>query len=176
MLCRLSRTVILFAIVVALPVSAQPAQGAYYFDCDAPATRFSLWKGPVNSESAVRVTGLIEMVEARPGKGWFPVASVVLGDPDAASAVGLQVLIDPRSPKFLQLASLAAGRVDVFGKIPKSSSPIPFTLSLESPNKLTIAASDSRSSVAVDDAAVSVLSLACSSGEFKFVDVLVQPN
>jgi hypothetical protein len=154
-------------------VRAESAEQIFQFDCDVPAGRASDWSGTV-PPGLSKISGRVELIEPRRNEKWLPVASVWLERGD--ERVGLQVHLAPSTPEVVQVSVVKPeddGGRTLLTTAPWRAHAIAFTLTYEASGEIRLAIEGKEASLGVTDFRADKLSLGCSSGQFKFVDVAV---
>ena len=151
------------------------ASERYYFNCDVPPGKFSEWNRAVIAKTA-HVSGTIEMIEPRQHERWWPVASVFLESDEPRVQVGLQVILDAKSPDEVTIALRDAdpsSRPFVVVTSKWQKVPIAFEITLNSSGRLEISALGKSATVQLDDFEYDSFNLSCSTGEFTFSDIVI---
>jgi hypothetical protein len=147
----------------------------HYFDCDVPPGKFSEWRRTASAK-ALRVSGTVELIEPRHDPRWAPVANVFIGGKDGTSAVGLRAYLDWQSPDVLQFIVIEPGaqplRQAVLS-VPWHGSVTPFTLALSGSGKLKLSAANAEQTLQLSMFDAQSVQLICSTGQFKFRQVVV---
>lgn len=160
---------------------------AHYFDCDVPAGHFSEWSESLPSKPA-RVSGTLQMIEARKDPNWLPGANVVLEGEDNSAGGGFKmvlvnsVLPSPNGPPVdPDKAFLAVFRQDgerhtelTLGKIPWAGRTINFDLRWSRNGELSVTADGKTLTIPIAGLAPHKLALTCSTGEFRFEHVVIE--
>lgn len=163
----------LLVACVATPRAQQ--RETYYFDCDVPPGRFSEWKRTVQG-SEVRVSGTIELIEARRDPEWSPVANVFITGKDDASTAGFRLFIDLSTPELVHVLLVHPGdplEGDTAISSPWRGESVPFTVSFNQSGDLSVAAAGKSQSAHFGGFQPLGVDLGCSSGQFKYRGVSV---
>jgi hypothetical protein len=151
-----------------------PHQERVSFECDVPSGRFSFWERQA-SGSNITVAGTIQPKELRPSTGWDPVANVTLLHGEKTMVGRLRVLAsrdDRELSAWYQANPAEPGKGNLIGKFPKTALPITFSITLKD-KALTLAVAAESVSTEVPETGVSRVQLACSSGDFRFQDIVI---
>jgi hypothetical protein len=167
---------VLACALCAIPAAASGdrIEQTFQFDCDVPAGKMSDWVGTVMPQLQ-QVTGNIEMLEPREHERWWPIASVFLVQGD--QKVGLQVYRDRKAQDALQVAVLrpdSEGGRSVLTSVPWEGTRIAFSFSVNDSGDVELAAAGKKASLRLKDVAIERITLACSTAQFKFTDVVVR--
>jgi hypothetical protein len=160
---------------------------AHYFDCDVPPGHVSEWNESLLSHPA-RVSGTLQMIEARKDQKFLPLAKVELRGEDNSKAVGFEILLfnsglstpngPPNDPDnaFLAVFSQDVDRVRsaTFGKVPWAGRTINFDLRLSRNGELSITADGKTRTVPLLGLVPHKLALICSTGQFRFEHVVIE--
>ncbi len=169
-------SLLLSICVAGCATTAQQATGSAtnYFDCDVPPGKFSQWEQTVISKG-ISVSGTIQVLEVREHPKWGPVASVLLVGEENLPAVGLQVIPYKDSPTAslsMKAPGVEGGRFTLATRSWEGKM-IPFTLQLSDAGSLTVNLDGVSRTMSVNSFHLKRVSLACSTGQFKFRDVQI---
>lgn len=155
------------------PHPAAPAIN--FFDCDVPTGRFSHWNQTLVSNDA-GVSGTLQMMEGRKDSKWLPSASVYLIGLDNAQWVGLKMILfndDPDNVGLVVLDSGAKNEHGILASIPWAGKAVAFSVRLTSSGEVTVTANGKSDTVHVPGFRPRKMELVCSTGQFKFADVVI---
>jgi len=158
-------------------VSAQSLIQPFSFDCDVPPARFSIWAGNL-SPGTQKVTGSIELLEPRNSDEWLPTAKVLLSGDEDDDYFGLQLYVDRDNPSKIQVAlqsSSQSTKPYVINSIEWKAKPIKFAIFLIDSGKLEVTVNENYGVVLLPNYKLKRLSLICSTGNFKFTNIMVLP-
>ena len=159
-------------IVFTVPQSSWSEGDGYYFDCDVPPAKVSVWHGPVDSAKVVRVSGTVQLLEARHDERWQPVASIFLKDAEGQAA-GLQFYFNWRQADKLQVG-LYLGKRTPFTQMPMGNSRVSFEFTVGPAGALAATVNDKSKTLGQGEFNAHRISLSCSSGQFMFEQILVE--
>ena len=156
-----------------------PGPGPYKFECDTDAGQYSE-QNAVAEGPNLKVTGVMQVVAARPSPQWPPDAGIVLAGDSHYPRVGLESFVLPDKPRVLQLAVRGTGGGGpgdhtVFATVPLTDAAIPVTLVLRGPRQLSVSVGEATTTVAVGEIEVTRINLYCSSSYVRFFDVTTAP-
>jgi hypothetical protein len=118
----------------------------------------------------------VELIEPRHDPRWEPVANVFIGGKDGTSAVGLRAYLDWQSPDVLQFIVMEPGappsRQAVLS-VPWHGSVTPFTVVLSGSGELKLSAASAEQTVQLSKFDARSVQLGCSTGQFKFRQVVI---
>ena len=160
------------------PLAASAAEPVHEFDCDTPPGHYSYWTQSLSS-GAVEVSGAVTVNELRKHKKWVPVASVMFRGADGKSNAGvsLSALLKVNDMYFVRMKT-PAGDTDMGlgGVIPRTKDPIPFKVTFDATGKLTVSIAGAEATAELGTFRPQILSLSCSTGDFRFTNVVVQDS
>ena len=175
------RTIILLivAFVGGASASEQSAETPeYYFDCDAAAAHKSSWERTVSAQPFV-LTGTVALLEARDDPKWLPTISIrVLGQNDTPG-VGLIVarqLAEPHTFNVVLLDDITPKERVSVGEINDFSTPVPFRVEVSKLGDVTLSIGPLIATTRITQFPLKRISLACSTGEFRFARVTVREH
>jgi hypothetical protein len=153
----------------ASPPSRTAAPAINYFDCDVPLGRFSRWNQTIVSNDT-GLSGTLQMIEGRKDPKWRPSASVYLIDPETGQSAGLKMIL------FVYLVILDSGgkvKHDILASVPWAGKAVAFSVRLNGPGDLTVTADGKSDTVHLPGFRPRKLELVCSTGQFKFAEVVI---
>jgi hypothetical protein len=154
-------------------VRAHSAEQTFQFDCDVPPAKFSEWNATL-SPGLTRISGRVELIESRSHERWNPTASVLLVRGD--EYVGLQLHVVRAAPEVVQVSVYRPkekGGRTLLMTVPWRAHPVAFTLTHEASGEFLLNVEGKEAALGVTDFRPDKLSLGCSTGEFKFIDIAV---
>jgi hypothetical protein len=170
--------VLAFLVGKAAFVRADVVEQTFQFDCDVPPGKVSEWNGTV-PPAMTQVSGRIQLIEARHDERWLPSASVRVVQ--AEEKIGLRLYVTPDAPQVLQVELLRPGSKNqndrgLLTTVPADTHSVAFTLSATAAGDIRVTIGGKDASLAATHFRAQKISLSCSTGEFKFVDVSVKSN
>ena len=154
-----------------------PGPGPYKFECDTDAGKYSELNATAGGTN-LKVTGVMQVMAARPSPQWPPDAGIVLAGDGQYPRVGLESFVLPDKPLVLQLAVRGArGPADhkVFATLPLAEAEIPITLVLGEHGLLSVSAGAATTTVSIGEFEVTRINLYCSSSYVRFSNVMSMP-
>lgn len=146
----------------------------YKFECDTDAGKYSELNARAGGAN-LKVTGVMQVMAARPSPQWPPDAGIVLAGEGQYPRVGLESFVLPDKPLVLQLAVRGArspGDHTVFATLPLTDAQIPITLVLGEHGLLSVSAGAATTTVAIGELEVTRINLYCSSSYVRFSSVV----
>jgi hypothetical protein len=166
---------LLGAVGCAKPPPQPAAPTTNYFDCDVPPGRFSQWNQTISSNDT-GLSGTLQMIEGRKDPKWLPSASVYLIGQDNVQSVGLKMILFNEEPNNVDLVILDSGGKDKHDKlasIPWAGKAVGFSVLLTDAGALTVTADGRSETVNLPGFRPQKVALVCSTGQFKFADVVI---
>jgi hypothetical protein len=159
----------------ASPPSRTVAPAINYFDCDVPPGRFSRWNQTIVPKGT-GLSGTLQMMEVRKDPKWRPSASVYLIDSETGQSAGLKMILFNEDPDNVYLVILDSGaktKHDILASVPWAGKAVAFSVRLNSPGELTVTADGKSDTVHLPGFQPRKLELVCSTGQFKFAEVVI---
>jgi hypothetical protein len=175
----MSRNAVVSAFFACGAMLLAPARGLAAtpidFDCDTPADHFSSVSQAANGSATVK--GTILPVVLRAGNN-LPLAGVRIGSPDEANSVGFRIIAPSSRAKKLDVKLITKQGEDIkealVGQIdPKAA--VEFSVSLSGSGEAMLVIAGGSFKVNFVPILVSKAMAFCSTGQFKFVNLLL-PN
>lgn len=160
----------IFAVVAATAFFASGASAAT-FECDTPNGRFSSWQQEIPAGAFV-VSGTISMRAIRPGSRWGPVATASLRWEGDARDASVQFAIFPDDENQFEARVREGDEIMGTARL-NVSEPAHFELRF-SQGVAAVNAGGLSHSFAADEPPESI-EFSCSSGDFTFTDVRIEP-
>jgi hypothetical protein len=157
------------------PPTRTAAPATNYFDCDVPPGRFSRWNQTIVSNDT-GLSGTLQMIEGRKDPKWRPSASVYLIDSDTKQSAGLKMILFNEDPDDVYLVILDSGgktEHDILASVPWAGKAVAFSVRLTGPGELTVTADGRSDTVHLPGFRPRKLELVCSTGQFKFAEVVI---
>jgi hypothetical protein len=146
-----------------------------YLDCDVPPGRFSHLDQTVASTDT-GISGTLQLIEGRKDPKWLPSASVYFIGSDKGQSVGLKMLLfndDPDNVNVLVLDSGSKNEHGILASIPWMGKAIAFSVSTTGSGEYTVTVDGKSEAVHVPGFLPRKVELVCSTGQFKFADVVI---
>jgi hypothetical protein len=166
----------LFGVVgCAIPLPRPAASATNYFDCDVPPGRFSQWNQTILSNDT-GISGTLQLIEGRKDPKWLPSASVYLIGSDNAQSAGFKMILfneDPDNVDLVILDPSGKDKHDILASIPWAGKVVAFSVRLTDSGELTVTADGRSDTVHLTGFRPHKVDLVCSTGQFKFADVVI---
>lgn len=157
----------------------RPPPPEHYLSCDALPGEFSEWSRTVSSK-ALRISGTVELIEPRHDPNWLTAANVSIDTKGGTSLAGLRTYLDWNSPELLHFALIGPGAPQAgqdvlsFPWHQGQGQFTPFIVTLSGSGTLSVYAGGSTLTLQVPGLDFGRVHLSCSSGRFKFRNVIVE--
>jgi|SRR5688572_12039095 hypothetical protein len=174
---RVSSVVTALVFVAHCDFAAAQISAPYYFDCDVPPERFSLFTAMLSSQT-VEVRGSIELLEYRKDRRWASIASVLLASDDITKGAGLQLAVSPDEPDDVIIVAddgEESTQPEMLGTRPWKGQVIEFVLTLRESGELEVRALGESRVISFAGFTPRKLAFACSGAQFQFSDIVVSP-
>jgi hypothetical protein len=175
----MSRTLWAFCMIASIGCTSTPprptAPTINYFDCDVPPGRFSHWDQTVSS-TGMGISGTLQLIEGRKDPKWLPSASVYLMGSDNRQSVGLKMLLfndDPDNVNVVVLDSGSKNEHGILASIPWMGKAVAFSVSTTGSGEYAITVDGKSEAVHAPGFLPQKIELVCSTGQFKFADVVI---
>jgi len=139
-----------------------------FFDCDAPAGKFTGWSRAFAARS-IRVDGALELAKSRKDAEWIPVANVRFLGPPEADNVGLRAFVVAKAPSEIQVmieGPEALVKGTGVATLNWRNGRIPFALSLTDSGEFSASIAGMTRTLALGPFEANTLDMRCSTGHF----------
>lgn len=163
------------AVIPAPAIALEPA--ALTFDCDVPIDHYSSVSKDASGGSYL-ISGTISLAQLRTGQSNLPTAGARIASPDDDRAAGVQFIVqDRKSKSFDVVLYTRIGTDNVRKQVGKidSQNPVAFRLAVSSTGSVTLHFGGQAAVADLSPMPASKMAAFCSTGQFKFSDLLFSP-